>query len=94
MLRSLVVTNEQMQGEKRRRRFINKGITGLVTPPKVFRKYFIYYYSEQPSHPFPPQSVTLSPPVCYKEGMQSEFPVLISAAFVHYKCVLLSAIPI
>lgn len=40
MLWSLVVTNEQMQGVggKKQCRIINKGITGLVLPPKFFRR--------------------------------------------------------
>lgn len=78
------------RGEKGNIEFINKGIRGLVTPPKFLTK---SNYSEQPSNPPPPQSDASSPPVCYKQDLQSEFPVL-TAAFVHYRCVLLSAIPI
>lgn len=59
-------------GGERQRRINNKGITGLVTPPKFFRN-----YSEQPPHPVPPQSDTLSPPD--KEEVQSESPVFFSA---------------
>ena len=46
-----VVTNEQMHEGKRQRRINNKGITGLVMPPKFFRN---SNYSEQPPRPLPP----------------------------------------